>query len=146
MHGWHGLIEEGKLKSWQAVKSRAKRYLLVSGSESMVSGSESKASHSKRLNKEKKQTRKQLKHYGSVSQPQRLHRKPRGGEGSKRNGLRCNLWGCETAPHRGQVLIAYNSTVNIKTTERCTDCTADFCSPCMPRLNDESMIIVYNTQ
>ena len=50
--------------------------------------------------------------------------------------------GCETAPHRGQVLIAHNSTVNIETRMH----TADLCSPCMSRLNDESMIIVYNTQ
>ena len=66
-------------------------------------------------------------------------------EGSKRNGLRCNLWGCETAPHRGQVLIAHNSTVNLKTKMHRLH-TANFCSPCMPTLNDEPMIIVYNSQ
>ena len=52
--------------------------------------------------------------------------------------MRCNLWGCETAPHRGQVLIAHNSTVNIKTKMH----TKDLCSPCMSRLNDESMTIL----
>ena len=68
-----------------------------------------------------------------------------GGEGSKRNGLRYNLWGCEAAPHRGQVLIAHNSTVNIRTKMHRLH-IADFCSPCMSRLNDEPMIIAYNTQ
>ena len=47
------LIEEGKQKSWQAVKSRAKRYLTGKW-EPPTQG---------RLKKEKKQTHKQLKHY-----------------------------------------------------------------------------------
>ena len=49
------LIEEGKQKSWQAVKSRAKRYLTGKW--------EPRPLAQERLKKEKKQTHKQLKHY-----------------------------------------------------------------------------------
>ena len=40
-----------------------------------------------------------------------------------------------------QMLIAHNSTVNIKTKMH----TKDLCSPCMSRLDDKSTTIVYNT-